>query len=70
MRVWKPIPVFLSGESQGQRSLVGCSPWGHKESDRTEWLTLCEGNSVGDGSGDKSRHTEPLLGVSQEEMEM
>ena len=29
-------PVFLSGESHGQRSLGGYSPWGHKESDRTE----------------------------------
>ena len=33
-------PVFLSGESHGQRSLVGCSPWGRKESDTTEHLTL------------------------------
>ena len=29
-------PVFLPGESHGQRSLVGCSPRGHKESDTTE----------------------------------
>ena len=29
-------PVFLPGESHGQRSLVGYSPWGFKESDRTE----------------------------------
>ena len=27
---------FLPGESHGQRSLVGYSPWGHKESDMTE----------------------------------
>ena len=33
---WQPIPVFLPGESHGQRSLAGCSPWGHKESDTTE----------------------------------
>ena len=33
-------PVFLPGESHGQRSLVGHSPWGHKESDMTEQLTL------------------------------
>ena len=33
---WQSTPVFLPGESQGQRSLVGYSPWGHKESDRTE----------------------------------
>ena len=29
-------PVFLPGESHGQRSLMGYSPWGHKESDMTE----------------------------------
>ena len=29
-RKWQPTPVFLPGESHGQRSLVGCSPWGHK----------------------------------------
>ena len=29
-------PVFLPGKSHGQRSLVGYSPWGCKESDRTE----------------------------------
>ena len=33
---WHPIPVFLPGESHGQRSLVGCGPWGCKESDMTE----------------------------------
>ena len=32
----QPTPVFLPGESLGQRSLVGYSPWGHKESDMTE----------------------------------
>ena len=35
-----PTPVFWPGESQGQRSLVGYSPWGRKELDRTEWLSL------------------------------
>ena len=35
-RKWQPIPVFLSGESQGQRSLVGCHLWGRTESDTTE----------------------------------
>ena len=34
------MPVFLPGESHGQRSLVGYSPWGCKELDMTEWLTL------------------------------
>ena len=37
---WQPTPVFLPGKFHGQRSLVGYSPWGHKESDMTEWLTL------------------------------
>ena len=32
----QPTPVFLPGESHGQRSLVGYSPQGHKESDTTE----------------------------------
>ena len=35
-RAWQPTPVFLPGESHGQRSLVGYSPWGCKESDMTE----------------------------------
>ena len=38
-REWQPTPVFLPGEFQGQRNLVGCSPWGRKESDTTERLT-------------------------------
>ena len=37
-REWKPTPVFLPGESQGQRSLAGYSPWGHEESNTTEQL--------------------------------
>ena len=35
-RKWQPTPVFLSGESQGQRSLVGCHLWGGTELDTTE----------------------------------
>ena len=34
-RSWQPTPVFLPGESPGQRSLVGYSPWGPTESDTT-----------------------------------
>ena len=30
-----PLQIFLPGKSHGQRSLVGCSPWGGKESDTT-----------------------------------
>ena len=29
-RKWQPTPVFLSGKSHGQKSLAGCSPWGHR----------------------------------------
>ena len=35
---WQPPPVFLPGESHGQRSLVGYGPWGCKELNMTEWL--------------------------------
>ena len=37
-RQWDPTPVLLPGKSHGQRSLVGCSPWGREESDMTERL--------------------------------
>ena len=32
----RPASAFLPGESHGQRSLEGYSPWGRKESDKTE----------------------------------
>ena len=35
---WHPTPVPLPGKSYGQKNLVGCSPWGHEESDMTERL--------------------------------
>ena len=35
---WQPTPVFLPGESHGQRNLAGYSPKGRKESDTTEQL--------------------------------
>ena len=38
-RTWQPTPVFLPGESYGQRSLAGYSPQGRKESDTTERLS-------------------------------
>ena len=37
-RQWHPTPVLLPGKSHGWRSLEGCSPWGHEESDTTERL--------------------------------
>ena len=52
LRQWHPTPALLPGKSHGQRSLVGCSPWGCKESDTTErlhfhFLLLC----IGEGNG-------------------
>ena len=35
-RKWQPTPVFLPGESQGWRSLVGCCLWGRTVSDTTD----------------------------------
>ena len=39
-RKWQSTPVLLPGKSHGQRSLVGYSPWGRKESDTAERLHL------------------------------
>ena len=39
-RKCQPTPIFLLGKSPGQRKLEGYSPWGHKESDTTEGLTI------------------------------
>ena len=51
-RRWHPTPVLLPGKSHGQRSLVGCSPWGLEESDTTEWLHFHFSLScVGEGNG-------------------
>ena len=43
---WQPTPVFLPGKPYGQRGLVGYSPWGHKESDTTEWLSTPWGQNL------------------------
>ena len=51
-RQWHPTPVLLPGKSHGGRSLVGCSPWGRKESDTTEQLHFHFSLScIGDGNG-------------------
>ena len=51
-RQWHPTPVLLPGKSHGRRSLVGCSPWGHWESDTTEWLHFHFSLScIGEGNG-------------------
>ena len=39
-REWLPTPIFLPGEFHAQRSLAGYSPWGCKELDRTERLSV------------------------------
>ena len=39
-RAWLSTPVLLPGKFHGQRSLTGCRPWGHKELDMTEQLSL------------------------------
>ena len=60
-RKWQPTPVFLPGEFHGQRSLVGCSPWGRRESDTAEhtitagrrggtWHSLCPVRTQQEGS--------------------
>src|SRR5574337_107991 len=51
--LWHPTPVLLPGKSHGWRSLVGCSPWGLKESDTTERLHFHFSLScIGEGKGD------------------
>ena len=49
---WHPTPVLLPEKSHGRRSLVGCSPWGRKESDTTERLPFHFSLScIGEGNG-------------------
>ena len=51
-RQWHPTPVLLPGKSHGRTSLVGCSPWGRKESDMTEWHHFHFSLScIGEGNG-------------------
>ena len=51
-RQWHPTPVLLPGKSHGRRSLAGCSPWGHEESDTTERLHFSFSLScIGEGNG-------------------
>ena len=51
-RHWHPTLVLLPGKSHGRRSLVGCSPWGRKESNTTEQLHFHFSLScIGEGHG-------------------
>ena len=52
---WLSTPVLLPGESHGQRSLAGYSPWGRKELDTTERLSV---TSFGE-------HTRPVASVTE-----
>ena len=55
---WKPTLVLLPGKSHGQRSLVGYSPWGHKESDMTERLHFHFSLScIGEGNGNPLQYS-------------
>ena len=53
-----PTPILLSGKSHGWSSLVGCSPWGHWESDTTERLHFYFSLScIGEGNGNPLQYT-------------
>ena len=57
-RQWHPTPVLLPGKSHGRRGLVGCSPWGHKESDTTERLHFHFSLShIGEGNGNPLQYS-------------
>ena len=57
-RQWHPTPVLLPGKSHGQRSLVGCSPWGREESDTTERLHFRFSLScIGEGNGNPLQYS-------------
>ena len=60
-RAWQLTPVFWPGEFPGQRSLVGYSPWRHKESDTTERLTLSPFSLMVGFTGNQS----PSIGAFQ-----
>ena len=45
-RAWQLTPVFLPGESHGQRSPVGHSPYGHKESDGHDWSNIAHRHTI------------------------
>ena len=43
---WPSTPVLLPGESHGQRSLEGCSPWGQEDSDTAERLSTAQDRAL------------------------
>ena len=60
-REWQPSPVFLPGESHGQRSLASCSPWGRTVSDTSERLnsSKCPQQHAGVGPGVSAGRAHP-----------
>ena len=57
-RQWHPTPVLLTRKSHGQRSLVGCSPWGLYELDTTERLHFHFSLScIGGGNGNPLQYS-------------
>ena len=57
-RQWHPTPVLLPGKLHGWRSLVGCSPWGREESDKTERLHFHFSLScIGEGNGNPFQYS-------------
>ena len=57
-RRWHPTSVLLPGKSHGQRSPVGCSPWGCSELDRTERLHFHFSPScIGEGNGNPLQYS-------------
>ena len=55
-RKWQPTPVCLPGKFHAQRNLVAYSPWRHKESGTTEWLSVHKHTHT-DTHTDTHRHT-------------
>ena len=60
----KTTPVFLPGESHGQRSLGGYSPWGCKGSDTTEQLPLSHFHKVTSVAGLEATEVRNSMGAS------
>ena len=63
-REWQPTPIFLPGEFQGQRSLAGCSSWGHKLLNITERAHTHAGRFLQFLKFWHSRHGSPSCGAS------
>ena len=57
----QPTPGLLPGKSRGQRSLVGYSPWGHKESDMTKQLLFHSFSSKESACQFRSRQFDPWV---------